>query len=122
MAQTQNTGAAVAPAHLNGKVIAGIQVDFGVDVSAKLAVGGAVDIFLKAVGNEGLTPFAIGTVDATGGTGQGLKVLFEGEHGTDTYDGTNSETLAAHLEDVVQALTDADGVTWSAVTIAAFEL
>ena len=122
MAQTQNTGAAVAPAHLNGKAIAGIQVDFGVDVSAKLAVGGAVDIFLKAVGNEGLTPFAIGTVDATGGTGQGLKVLFEGEHGTDTYDGTNSETLAAHLEDVVQALTDADGVTWSAVTIAAFEL
>lgn len=122
MAQTQNTGAAVAPAHLNGKAIAGIQVDFGVDVSAKLAVGGALDIFLKAVGNEGLTPFAIGTVDATGGTGQGLKVLFEGEHGTDTYDGTNSETLAAHLEDVVQALTDADGVTWSAVTIAAFEL
>ena len=122
MAQTQNTGAAVAPAHLNGKAIAGIQVDFGVDVSAKLAVGGALDIFLKAVGNEGLTPFAIGTVDATGGTGQGLKVLFESEHGTDTYDGTNSETLAAHLEDVVQALTDADGVTWSAVTVAAFEL
>lgn len=122
MAQTQNTGAAVAPAHLNGKAIAGIQVDFGVDVSAKLAVGGAIDIFLKAVANEGLTPFAIGTVDATGGTGQGLKVLFEGEHGTDTYDGTNSETLAAHLEDVVQALTNADGVTWSAVTVAAFDL
>lgn len=122
MAQTQNTGAAVAPAHLNGKAIAGIQVDFGVDVSAKLAVGGAIDIFLKAVANEGLTPFAIGTVDATGGTGQGLKVLFEGEHGTDTYDGTNSETLAAHLEDVVQALTDADGVTWSVVTVAAFDL
>lgn len=122
MAQTQNTGAAVAPAHLNGKAIAGIQVDFGVDVSAKLAVGGAIDIFLKAVANEGLTPFAIGTVDATGGTGQGLKVLFEGEHGSDTYDGTNSETLAAHLEDVVQALSNADGVTWSGVAITAFEL
>ena len=122
MAQTQNTGAAVAPGHIGGKVFAGIQLDFGADVSAKLAVGGAVDVTLKAIMNEGLTPLAIGTVDATGGTGQGLKVLFEGEHGTDTYDGTNSETLAAHLEDVVQALTDADGVTWSAVTVAAFEL
>ena len=122
MAQTQNTGAAVAPAHLNGKAIAGIQVDFGVDVSAKLAVGGALDIFLKAVGNEGLTPFAIGTVDATGGTGQGLKVLFEGEHGTDTYDGTNSETLAAHLEDVVIALGTVDGINLASATVVAFDL
>jgi hypothetical protein len=122
MAQTQNAGAAVAPGHFNGLSLAGIQVDFGVDVSAKLAVGGALDVFLKAVGNEGLTPVAIGTVNAVGGTGQGLKVLFEGTHGTDTYDGTNSETLAAHLEDVVQALTNVDGVTWSAVTVAAFDL
>jgi hypothetical protein len=122
MAQTQNTGAAVAPGHFNGLTLAGIQVDFAVDVSAKLAVGGALDVFLKAVGNEGLTPTAIGTVDAVGGAGQGLKVLFEGEHGSDKYDGTNSETLAAHLEDVVQALTDVDGVTWSAVTVAAFDL
>jgi len=122
MAQTQNTGAAVAAGHLNGLPLAGIQVDFAVDVSAKLAVGGAVDVFLKAVGNEGLTPVAIGTVDAVGGAGQGLKVLFEGEHGSDKYDGTNSETLAAHLEDVVQALTDVDGVTWSAVAVAAFDL
>ena len=122
MAQTQNTGAAVAAGHLNGLTLAGIQVDFAVDVSAKLAVGGAVDVFLKAVGNEGLTPVAIGTVDATGGSGQGLKVLFEGEHGSDKYDRTNSETLAAHLEDVTQALTDVDGVTWSAVAITAFDL
>tara|TARA_B110000503_G_C7097762_1_gene392404 strand:+ start:545 stop:913 length:369 start_codon:yes stop_codon:yes gene_type:complete len=122
MAQTQNAGAAVASGHFNGLSLAGIQVDFAVDVSAKLAVGGALDVFLKAVGNEGLTPVAIGTVNAVGGTGQGLKVLFEGTHGTDTYDGTNSETLAAHLEDVVQALTNVDGVTWSAVTVAAFDL
>ena len=122
MAQTQNTGAAVASGHFNGLTLAGIQVDFAVDVSAKLAVGGALDVFLKAVGNEGLTPTAIGTVDATGGAGQGLKVLFEGEHGSDKYDGTNSETLAAHLEDVVQALTDVDGVVWANVAIAAFDL
>ena len=122
MAQTQNAGAAVAAGHVGGKVIAGIQLDFGADVSAKLAVGGAVDVVLKAIMNEGLTAFAIGTVDATGGTGQGLKVLFEGEHGTDTYDGSNSETLAAHLEDVVQALGTVDGVNLASAAITAFEL
>jgi hypothetical protein len=122
MAQSQNAGAAVAAGHLGGKVFAGIQLDFGADVSAKLAVGGAVDVTLKAIMNEGLTPLAIGTVDATGGTGQGLKVIFEGEHGTDTYDGSNSETLAAHLEDVVIALGTVDGVNLALATVAAFDL
>ena len=32
MAQTQNAGAAVAAGHVGGKVIAGIQIDFGADV------------------------------------------------------------------------------------------
>ena len=122
MAQTQNAGAAVAPGHVGGKVIAGIQIDFGADCSAKLAVGSAVDATLKAIMNEGLTAFAIGAVDNTGGTGQGLKVLFEGEHGTDTYDGSNSESLAAHLEDVVQALGTVDGVDLSGAGITAFVL
>ena len=93
MAQTQNAGAAVAAGHVGGKVIAGIQIDFGADVSAKLAVGSTVDATLKAIMNEGLTAFAIGAVDNTGGTGQGLKVLFEGEHGTDTVSYTH---LRAH--------------------------
>ena len=122
MAQSQNAGAAVAAGHLGGKVFAGIQLDIGADVSAKLAVGGAVDVTLKAIMNEGLTPLAIGTVDATGGTGQGLKVIFEGEHVTDTYDGSNSETLAAHLEDVVIALGTVDGVNLALATVAAFDL
>ena len=122
MAQTQNAGAAVAPGHVGGKVIAGIQIDFGADCSAKLAVGSAVDATLKAIMNEGLTAFAIGAVDNTGGTGQGLKVLFEGEHGTDTYDGSNSESLAAHLEDVVQALGTVDSVDLSGAAITAFVL
>jgi len=122
MAQTQNTGAAVAAGHFNGLPLAGIQIDFGADCSAKLAVGSAVDATLKAIGNEGLTPVAIGTVDNVGGTGQGLKVLFEGERGTDTYDGTNSETLAAHLEDVVIALGTVDGINLASATVAAFDL
>mgnify|MGYP003316884927 FL=1 len=87
-----------------------------------MAVGSAVDATLKAFGNEGLTPLAIGTVDATGGTGQGLKVLFEGEHGTDTYDGSNSESLAAHLEDVIIALGTVDGINLASATVTAFDL
>ena len=122
MAQTQNAGAAVAPGHVGGKVIAGIQIDFGADVSAKLAVGSAVDATIKAIQNEGLTCYAIGTVDATGGAGQGLKILFEGEHGTDTYDGSNSETLAAHLEDVIIALGTVDGINLASATVTAFDL
>ena len=122
MAQSKATGSVVKPGHYNGSPLAGIQLDFGVDCSAKLAADGGVDIIVRAIMNEGLTPVAIGAVDNTGGTGQGMKILFEGTHGTDTYDGTNSETLAAHLEDVVQALTDADGITMSAVTVAAFDL
>ena len=119
MAQTQNAGAAVAAGHVGGKVIAGIQIDFGADCSAKLAVGSAVDATLKAIMNEGLTAFAIGAVDNTGGTGQGLKVLFEGEHGTDTYDGSNSETIAAHLEDVIIALGTVDSINLAGATVAA---
>ena len=122
MAQSKATGSVVKPGHYNGSPLAGIQLDFGVDCSAKLAADGGVDVIIKAIMNEGLTPVAIGAVDATGGTGQGMKILFEGEHGTDTYDGSNSETLAAHLKDVVQAITDTDGITMSAVTVAAFDL
>ena len=122
MAQTQNAGAAVAAGHVGGKVFAGIQLDFGADVSAKLAVGSTVDVVMKAIQNEGLTPLAIGSVDDTGGTGQGLKIIFEGEHGTDTYDGSNSETLAAHLEDVVQALGTVDGVNLASAAVTAFVL
>ena len=122
MAQTQNAGAAVTAGHYSGLTLAGIQIDFGADVSAKLAVGGCIDVVLKAFGIEGLTPVAVGTIDATGGAGQGLRVLFEGEHGTDTYDGTNSETLAAHLEDVIISLGTVDGVNLALATVAAFEL
>ena len=77
---------------------------------------------IKAIQNEGLTCYAIGTVDATGGAGQGLKILFEGEHGTDTYDGSNSETLAAHLEDVIIALGTVDGINLASATVTAFDL
>jgi hypothetical protein len=45
--------------------------------------------------------------------------MIEGDYGTDTYDGTNSETLAAHLEDVVQALGTVDGIDLATAGIVA---
>ena len=36
--------------------------------------------------------------------GQRIDFYVEGDFGTDTYDGTNSETFAAHLEDLIQGL------------------
>ena len=39
-----------------------------------------------------------------------------------SHDGSNSETLAAHLEDVVQALGTVDGVNLASATVVAFDL
>ena len=46
-------------------------------------------------------------------------MMIEGEYGTDTYDGSNSESIAAHLEDVVQALGTVDGINLGGTSIAA---
>jgi|TARA_B110000908_G_scaffold1860_1_gene2395 hypothetical protein len=47
-------------------------------------------------------------------------LMIEGDYGTDKYDGTNSETLAAHIEDLIIGLgNDVDEVDCTAVTVAA---
>ena len=53
--------------------------------------------------------------------GQVYTIMVEGDFGSDTYDGTNSETLAAHLEDVIQANTSigVGSVDLSSATVAA---
>ena len=59
--------------------------------------------------------------DSGANAGQIMTVLIEGDFGTDTYDGTNSETFAAHLEDLIQALTSvgAGSVNLSSATVTA---
>ena len=42
-----------------------------------------------------------------------------GNYGTDTWDGTNSETFAAHLEDLVQACGTHQGINLGSATVAA---
>jgi hypothetical protein len=51
------------------------------------------------------------------GAGRMFDVMIEGDFGTDTYDGTNSETLAAHLEDEVQGLGTVNSVNLGSATV-----
>jgi hypothetical protein len=45
--------------------------------------------------------------------------MSEGEYGTDSYDGTNAESLAVHLEDVIIALGTVDSINLASATVAA---
>ena len=123
----------VAPFFKNGVTLQFFQIDFGADVSAMLdsdptgfpnAPRSPVAVALEAIAQVA-TIEVIGTVDNTGGTGQGLRIAVAaigGAYGTDTYDGTNSETFAAHLEDLVQAAGTHQGVALGSATVAAYAL
>lgn len=123
----------VAPFFKNGVTLQFFQIDFGADVSAMLdsdpvgfpnAPRSPVAVALEAIAQVA-TIEVIGTVDSTGGTGQGLRfavAAIGGAYGTDTYDGTNSETFAAHLDDLVQAAGTHQGVNLASAAVTAFAL
>jgi hypothetical protein len=121
----------VAPFFKNGVTLQFFQIDFGADVSAMLDADttnanprSPVAVALEAIAQVASIE-VIGTVDATGGTGQGLRIAVAaigGAYGTDTYDGTNSETFAEHLEDLVKAAGTHQGVNLNGATVVAFAL
>jgi hypothetical protein len=123
----------VAPFYKNGVTLQFFQIDFGADVSAMLdsdpvgfpnAPRSPVAVALEAIAQVASIE-VIGTVDATGGTGQGLRIAVAaigGAYGTDTYDGTNSESFAAHLEDLVIAAGTHQGVNLASATVVAYAL
>jgi hypothetical protein len=121
----------VAPFYKNGVTLQFFQIDFGADVSAMLDADttnanprSPVAVALEAIAQVASIEI-IGTVDATGGTGQGLRIAVAaigGAYGTDTYDGTNSETFAEHLEDLVKAAGTHQGVNLASATVVAFAL
>lgn len=134
--QIKKNETVVAPFFKNGVTLQFFQIDFGADVSALLSATTAgarspVAVALEAI-QQVCSIEVIGTVDNTGGTGQGLRIgvaALGGNFGTDTYDGTNSETFAAHLEDLVQATSTAtsgwvtyQGVNLDGATVAAYTL
>lgn len=99
-----------------------IRVNFNsVDVSAKFGVNGAVEKAAEVIQGAGFNIVMIGTAQDSDATADGVRMALEGTFGTDTYDGTNSETVAAHLEDVLQAVAaTVDGVAFGSVTVDAF--
>jgi hypothetical protein len=121
----------VAPFYKNGVTLQFFQIDFGADVSAMLDADttnanprSPVAVALEAIAQVASIEI-IGTVDATGGTGQGLRIAVAaigGAYGTDTYDGTNSESFAAHLEDLVIAAGTHQGVNLANATVVAYAL
>ncbi len=139
---TKKNEAVVAPQFKNGVTLQFFQLAFPSTVAAKLAAdttnySGAATRSPVAVALEAISQVAsvevIGTVqNISSGAGRDLRVAVAalgGNFGTDTWDGTNSETFAAHLEDLVQATSTAtsgwvtyqgvnmDSVTVTAVTI-----
>jgi len=91
------------------------------DVSGKTGVNGGLEAVTKAIMNAGFNIVIMGTPFDSAGTADAWRIAVEGVFGTDTYDGSASETLAVHLEDVLQAVADVDGIDMSRTTVAAFD-
>ena len=96
--------------HLSGKTITAVTVDFAVNgtdftSSAEMGPLGSVQAAIATMTQEA-TPIIITKLRSDGSNdGQVFDMVFEGEFGTDTYDGTNSEAFAAYLQTVIRLLT-----------------
>lgn len=108
------------------KALAAFDIDFAVNgtdfSSTELGATGAVKEVLATVATVcTIVGYSVLRADAGSNAGQIMTVLVEGDFGTDTYDGTNSETFAAHLEDLIQAKTSvgAGSVNLSSATVTA---
>ena len=111
--------------HLSGKTITAVTVDFAVngrdfsstDMGAEVAVQKAIRSLTQIA-----TPIIITKLRSDGANdGQVFDMIFEGTFGTDTYDGTNSETLHAFLQSELRLLTSvgAGPVNLNAATVVA---
>ena len=140
VAQTySNAGAAIAASQIganaghrdiarNGltKALAAFDIDLAVNgtnfASTELGANGAVKEVLATIATMAtIVGYSVLRADSGANAGQIITVLVEGDFGTDTYDGSNSETFAAHLEDLIQAKTSvgAGSVNLSSATVTA---
>ena len=92
-----------------GKTLDMYTVDFAVNAtnfgSTEMGPNECVQIVLSTISTRAtIVAHSALRADGGGNAGQLIDVYIEGDFGTDTYDGTNSETMAAHLEDLVQGL------------------
>lgn len=99
-----------------GKNVTLVDVDFGAAVNGSLGPDGAVQAVFEAIQGEGLNILGHGPLHSTNAN---MSLMIEGEFGSDTYDGSNSETIAAHLEDVIIALGTVDSINLASATVTA---
>jgi len=122
----------VAPFFKNGVTLQFFNIDFGADVSAMLDSDttnanprSPVAVALEAIAQR-VTIEVIGTVGNNGnGAGNDLRIgvaAIGGAYGTDTYDGTNSETMAVYLTSLVAAAGTHQGVDLSGAAVTAYTL
>ena len=111
--------------HFNGKTVTAVTVDFAVDgtnfSSTEMGALGAVQEAILTLSNQA-TPIIMTKLRSDGSNaGQVFDVIYEGEFGTDTYDGTNSETFAAYLQTELRLLTAAgsNDINLNAATVVA---
>ena len=91
-----------------GKTIMAFTVDYavnGTDFDAtENGPTGAHQLVLKQLQAEGITIVGLSALRSDGSNaGQVFTMLVEGDFGTEKYDGTNDETLAAYLQTVIRA-------------------
>lgn len=99
-----------------GKKVTLIEITYAAAVDAKTGPESAIQATHNAIMGAGFNILGYGALTDTNTVSA---MMIEGEYGSDTYDGSNSESLAVHLEDVVQALGTVDGIDLGSTTIAA---
>jgi hypothetical protein len=129
---TKKNETVVAPFYKNGVTLQFFNIAFPSTVAAKLVVDttnanprSPVAVALEAIAQV-CSIEVIGTVGNNGtGAGRDLRIgvaALGGAFGTDTYDGSNSETFAEHLEDLIQAAGTHQGVDLASAAVTAFTL
>ena len=111
---------------LSGKTITAVTVDFAVNgtnfSSTEMGAEGAVQKAIRTL-TQIATPIIMTKLRADGGAnaGQVFDMIFEGEFGTDTYDGSNSEAFHTFLQSELRLLTSvgAGPVNLNAATVVA---
>jgi hypothetical protein len=100
--------------HFNGKSVTAVTVTLAAGnllTDSDLGPNGTFQAIIRTITQEA-TPILISAIRANNGDeGRVFDVYYEGEFGTDTWNGTNNETYAAYLQRIVRALgADVDGI------------
>ena len=98
-----------------GRNLVHMDIAFAAAVNAKLGPNSAVKATLEAISQ--ITNIVL--AGPLHNTNANMSIAVEGDFGEDTYDGSNAETLAVHLEDVVKALGTVDGIGLGSATVTA---